>query len=423
MAIMNLSSKMVYWKVEFDNKDMTALFRDHIESISVKRSVLPPPKNSESDSAPSEATISVISKSYLEDLFVEGTKVDIYMGYDRIITKKNRVFSGVINELPDGDAQEMTKYNIRAYGNEIMLSLVERSGSHGGKSKTQIIRDILNQNEYQDFDIEIDIDDDAIPATSYSPMQIGKTDLEMLTRLAAKWGCRMWIEIPKKIYFVDSDKIQTYKSVYLMGYRTDRYAGLYGMGKDVHTVESVSWKHKPQPIYLIDNNGGVVSLGQLGEVKGIENFKLIVQGKTYRVRPEVVKDIKKAGKPEKVIGDMISYILDKTFSWQAYIALHRYYELVDGDDNSHKIPSDENSGMEIDIKLNEGDPGLIPPRKGYLSHGSMNPRADSSWLPNFLSRWGPHDQLIVLNINETVLTLKSGRLESELKCTIGNTEL
>jgi hypothetical protein len=416
MAVMSLSSKMVFWKVEFDNSDMTTLFRDHIESITVKRSALPPPKNSESDHAPSEANISVVSKSYLEDLFVEGTKVDIYMGYDRILTNKSMVFSGVINALPDGDAQEMIKYNIHAFGGENVFSLEERSKSFVGKSKTQIIREILGRPEYKDFDIEIDISDDAIPATIYSPTQIGKTDLDMLNRLATKWGCRMWIDLPNKFYFVDSDKVQIYKPAYDLGWRTDR---------SECNVESVSWKHKPEKVGLASNEGGFTGFDQNGEVKGIENFKIIAQGKTWRIKPEVVARIKKSGKPETEIAKILGFVAQKTFSWEAYVALRKYYRIVDEDDKAQNFPpSDENSGMQIDIKLNNGDPDLTPPRKAILYYGSLNPRADTSYLPNFLNRWSAIvGDAILLNINETILSLRRGRLESELKCTIGNLEL
>jgi hypothetical protein len=409
MAVMNLSSRVIFWKIKLNDIDLTVMFRDYVESISIKRTTLPKPRNSESGNYPSEATITVVSKSYLENLFQEGTTIKIYMGYDRVLTEKSMVFSGVIIHLPDGEAEEMIKYTVKAFGGEIEWSYAEKSGTLTGKTQKEIIESIV-----ADYDLAkvIDIPKNVIPRAEYSVVREKKTDLEMLNMFAHDWGCKMWLDLPNKFYFVDTDKVGTYKSVYDLGYRTDRTEC---------NVESVSWKHEPARVALVDNDGGIVGFGQTGEIKDIENYKLYVQGKTFQVRPEVLADIAKSPDKGAKLREILADVAQSTLNWNAYYALHKYYKVVNSNDSTMKIPADDNSGMEVTVKLNNGDPDLTPPRQATLLHGSINPRADSSHLPAFLNRWSYFNAgLIHLNINETVLSYSQGKLDSELICSIGN---
>jgi hypothetical protein len=412
MAVLKLSTKMAFWKMKVDGKDMTSLFRDFVESITIKKSTLPPPKNSKKEHSPNEATISIISKNYLEDLFVEGTEIKIYMGYDRLLTEKSLVFHGTVPVLPDGEASEMLKYNVKAMSKDIVdLAKEEKSRAFLGLTKAEIINTILYPYNY---DVTVDIDDTTKPMTSYPPLQIKKTDLELLELFAKSWGCRMWFEYPNKVYFVDPEKVSIYKPLYYLGYRTDK------MQTDIHYVENVSWKHEPDNKGTAGTAGGFSAFTQDGEIETLENYKIYSEGKTWRIKPEVLARIKASPDKLAAVGDVLADIAEKTFTWNAYVARDKYYEIVNPDDNTKRFLSDDNSGMEVKVKLNEGDPDLAPPKRALLYHGSINPKADTSHLPNFLSRYGMGQ--IWLNVNETVLSYKQGKLDSELSCTIGKTE-
>jgi len=408
MAVMELSKRMAFWKIELDDEDFTALLREVIQSISVKRTILPPPKNSKKMHAPSEATIEIVSKNYLEDLFVEGTKINIYMGYDRILTEKALVFSGTMPVLPDGSAEEMLKYKVLAFGNEIELALEEKSRTFIGLTKPQIIKTIMAP--YTWMNVTVDIDDTVKPSVSYPPLQINKTDFQLLSDFADNWGCSMWLEMPNKFYFIDANKFSKYHPTYYLSYRSDKMPN--------PNVESVEWKHDSARVGLVDNDGGFTTFGQAGEIKDIENYKIFALGKTWQVKPEILAQIK--ANPDHIfeVRKILSYIAEKTFKWNSYEALKKYYKVCDDGDNTKKSPpANDDSGMKVTVKLNNGDPDLYPPRQALLYHGSINPRADSSHLPGFLSRWGMEQ--IWLNINETVLSYNQGRLDSELTCSIG----
>lgn len=406
MAILELSKRMAFWKIKMDGQDFTPLLREVIESISVKRTILPPPKNSKKEHAPNEATISIISKNYLEDLFVEGTELEIYMGYDRILPKSSLVFKGVIPALPDGSAEEMLKYNILALGDEITLALEEKSHVFAGMTKAEMIHSIIDPYE---FDITIDIDDTVRPMADSIPLQIAATDLEMLNIFAKGWDCKMWLKSPNKFFFIDANKYSKYQSVYTLNYRSDKTIK--------PNVENVTWKHEKPQSALVDSEGNLVSFNQLGEVKDIENYKIYALGKTWEISPETWAQINSNPDHAAEAGKIDRDILVKTLKLNAYNALHTYYRICDGGDNMKRISdTGEGSGIEVTVTLNEGDPDLYPPREALLYHGSINPRADSSHLPKFLSRWGFGQ--IWLNINETVLSYRNGKLDSELTCVV-----
>src|SRR4030042_1693472 len=119
-------TKMVFWKIKFNGLDIGGVIKSVINSISIKDTVLSPTrKNSKKIHAPSEATISISSKDYIEDFFVEGSEISIYLGYDRFSLPL--VFRGEIKTLPEGDAREMLSYTVKAYGNGLYSANTEKN--------------------------------------------------------------------------------------------------------------------------------------------------------------------------------------------------------------------------------------------------------------------------------------------------------
>jgi hypothetical protein len=397
--------------MKMNGVDVTDIIGPYVNSIKVKNTTLPSPKNSDKDSAPTEATIDIISKDYMmEDLFIEGTKIKIYMGYDRLLPETELVFSGTIMHLPDGEAQELLKYSVIAYGDGIELAGKEKSRSFLGKKKHDIVYEIVS--EY-DLVPTIDIADFNVIKGKYAPTQIAESDLVLLQNFAKDWNCTMWFDFPNLFYFVDSDKVHSYKEIYTLGYKTDKVAC---------NVEKFSWKHEPSRIATV-SEPGLLGYGEGGVEKGIEEFKIQALGATWKLKPKYLKDAKT--NPGK-FGEYLAVVGAYTFSWNAYTALRKYYEIVNYDDSTspHVPPAGDNSGLEISVTLNDGDPKLSPPFHALLYSGSINPRAVSSNLPEWLRRYG--DQIspaIKLNVNETVLTYEQGRLVSELKCSVGAFEI
>jgi hypothetical protein len=70
----------------------------------------------------------------------------------------------------------------------------------------------------------------------------------------------------------------------------------------------------------------------------------------------------------------------------------------------------------LTVSLNIGDPALRPPRNALLYSGSLNPKADTSDLPNFLFRYSRPQKY---KMNEITHTYKSGKLDTTIKMTLG----
>ena len=412
MAIMKLNSKMIYWKMyatEFDI-DITSSMRSIVNSIKITKTVLPV-RSKKKDSSPSKAEISVTSKNYIEDVFVEGMKIKIYMGYDRISSPL--VFSGTIIKIPDGSAKEMLNYKIEAHSNEIELGYTQKNRLFTLPFKQAIISEIALENGLSPI---ISIKDEGPIKAQFMPMQRQKTDLQMLEELAKKWNCVCWFAPPNLMYFVDSedaylvgDVVSNSIMTYTLGYRTDKVPC---------NIESIEWKHKPAQGGSA-TNPGVAGFNEFGDKMGKNEYKIVALGKTWQLKPQYLKEAKEN---PLLFGKYASITAYASVSFGAVNTLKKYFEVVDYDENSRANvpPAGDNTGFELTINLNEGDPLLEPPRNALLYAGSINPKADTADLPNWIFRSGNEQKAPAkLKINEIELAYENGMLKNKLTCSMG----
>jgi hypothetical protein len=410
MAVMGLGSKMTFWKIYMNHIDITDIAGSFISSITVTDSILPLPKKSKKDHAPSEASFSITSKNYIEDFFLEGSTVEIDMGYNRIF--QPRVFSGKIVKLPDGNARDMLHYTVKAFSNEVELGYKEKIRVFQIPKKSAIIAQIAAENG---FTPNIKISKDMTIPPDFMPAQRARTDLEFLVDMAYLWDCVCWFSFPNTLNFVDSDKahlqgdLSAKDSVMnlILGYRTDQAEC---------NVETISWKHTP-PRAVEGTTGGLRGYTEKGLTKGYKEFKILHKQNTFEMREAYRKQATVSGGNFLKYGGLVfaNMFTDREYGLREYFVLRHY------NDGLHKDtePAHDGSGMEIEIHLNEGIPTLKPPRNALLFAGSMNPRADSSFLPAWLFRnskilKGPAK----LKINKTTLKYEQGMLRTELKCTM-----
>ncbi|MFW9871947.1 MAG: hypothetical protein ACFFG0_02520 [Candidatus Thorarchaeota archaeon] len=422
MAIMKLQSNMVFWKILYGDSliDITSILSPYVSSIRVKRSIKPPTKNSKNKHSPTEATIDITSLNYIEDYFLEGVALKIYIGYDPV--KLIEVFSGRIKHLPDGSARDMLNYTVQAFGVETALCDEEKGRTFKLTRKSDIVIQIAMETGYN---VNVGISDDKFIQGQFAPIQKQETDFQFLTRCAKKWNCVMWFDWPNTINFYDAEVAHYYDSTgritidpYILGYRTDKV--------DCN-VETVTWKHKPSAA-VSTTNPGIFGFNEFGKTSGKNEYKIAnYDNKTWQLKPKYRNLYNKLSKGEGGLRELsilgrISQDLTLGFnSPENYNKFRKYYEVIKYNDNSRNDeypPAGSGSGFEISVHLNEGEPSLTPPRIGLLYSGSINPRADSSFLPAWMNRSGL-GEYAKLRINETILTYNNGMLKSELICTMG----
>ena len=424
MAVMTLNSRMVYWTIEIRSKtgilDITSRIGHYVSSIKITKGISLPKRDNngrgskKKDSAPSVLEVVINSGGYTEDLFTEGTEIKVYLGYDPVLTPL--VFEGEIRQLPDGGAREMLNYTVKAYSKDVSFANSAKNKTFKGKTKDDIIIEIAAQNGYDYF---IDIKKNKTFPAGYNPIQKGETDMQMLDKFAAEWGCYWWVK-GNTLYFADEesahsvgDGISDIRSrPYDLGYRTDVVKC---------NVESIDWTHGTNP-------GGseiqaiMTSFGENGEELAANDYKLIYRGQTYQLRNEPGKYyLDEAKRNPTSFGKRAAYAAGQTLSGNGYDLLREFFVQISGDESNSKrnIPEGGGAGLsvEITIRLNEGDPYLEPPRTALLYNGVINPRVDNANLPQWLLRHSVKN-VAKLRINEIVLTYEQGRLTSELKCGI-----
>lgn len=416
MAIMQLSRRMVYWSVVIENAfvswDITDRIGPYVSTIKVKDGISVTKKKGKKESAPSELEIGITSENYVEDLFTEGAKISVRMGYDRLF--KPLVFKGTIKMLPDGSAREMLDYTVKAYSDDIIMSGKEKNYSFAGRRKSDIVIEIAARNGYNATTI---IKKDVVQKAGFTKIQKGITDTQFLDQVAAEWDCT-WFARDGEILFMDSSEVYEYgdriSSVlgksYILGYRTDRAKC---------NVETVAWSHSPSP-------GGseiesmVQAFNEFGKDPSANQYKLNYKGQTWQLKQQFRDQIKTNPLAFK---DYALYSAGQTVALNAEQVLREFFTIVPGDptNSNTNIPSvGDDSGVEITIHLNEGDPELKPPRTARLYSGVINPKVDNALLPSWMFRYGIQNETYAkLNIKETVLTYSDGMLKSELKCGIG----
>lgn len=406
MAIMQPQTRMAFWKFFIDYKEVTNIIGPYINDLTIRNSIGPAGGTSGHDGAPITASISMLSKDYIEDWFVPGRKIEIRMGYDRI--DPPLVFRGMISELPEGNAKDMLSYTVEMIGEDILLSFAKQIRNLP-PYKTAAVQEILLG---YDFPFIIDIRDQNIVPVKYALRQNNETDKEVLDRFAKLWNCTHWYDQTGDCYyFVDSDKAHFYtlQPTYVLGYRTDRTKC---------NVEVVEWKCSP-PRAAADDNAGISGFNEAGKAKGIEEWNVRApddkgQEQTWQLKPEIWK---KAQENPLLFRSLFN---DAKTRWRDYESLRQYYVVVQYTENARRPPSFDDSGIAITINLNVGDPTLYPPRNCVLYAGSINPRADSSRLPQWLYRHCKTlDGGLTLKMNEVEHSFKGGYIKTQLKCSVG----
>ena len=422
-------TNMVYWKFELGGEDTTSLLLEVVKSIKIRDLILPSTKTGEGKNmkAPSEATISISSKDYIESVFIPGSEIKIYLGYDKLVNPL--VFSGMIRMLPDGSASEMLHYTVKAYGDAIVMAMKEKNHISSLLTKREIILEIAARNSLTPI---IDIGDSSLIPIKFVPIQRKETDLEFLTRCAYNWNCVFWVKRSKltgiNLFFMDSKKAHAYGdtesrkfgrlvgpiysvpgSEYNLGYRTDRTPC---------NVAKIDWSQNTSSISSSLSVPTVLGALEDGGVRGKNEFSRVIKGKTWILRNKYAKQAKKDyTKWYKYLGVLIKALI----TFDSYRGVSQYWRPEKYTENTSRDipPSHGNSGVELSIDLNEGDPYLKPPRNALLWDGTINPNADGSNLPSWLfqnATWdsGPAN----LKINETTLHYSGGRLKSNLRCSM-----
>ncbi|MCE5316240.1 MAG: hypothetical protein LLG04_02615, partial [Parachlamydia sp.] len=296
-----------------DTKAMAPGFGKYVNSITVKDTITF--KKSKKEGAPSELDVSITSNNYVENLFTEGIKIRVFLGYDSL--SNPMVFDGEIRHLPDGGAKEMLNYTVKAYSNDIKLANIELNRTFSGRNKSAIIMEIAAKNK---LEAVVMIKKDSFPKAGFSKIQKGITDMELLNKLAKEWGCAWWLDSKGILYFVDSEdahEIGTKFSArlgkeYLFGYRTDR---------TFCNVESVDWSAVPRP-------GGseieamAEAFNEFGKDPSANEYKINALGGTWQLKDEYLQ----IAKTDKLaFGKYALYSAGQTASGNGYDVLRKFF--------------------------------------------------------------------------------------------------
>lgn len=427
MASLIFDKRMVYSKIMVAGYDMTKELGPYISSIKIKHTTMPKVTKSKSGSmpaSPSTCVITISSKSYIEDIFIENMPIEVYLGYDFIY--QPLAFNGRVVQLPDGSAREMLNYTVKCAADEIKLGYTEKSRVFRAQ-KADIIRQICAENGWQS---DIRISDNNVIDPIYQPIATGNADLEILYRYAHEWSCVCWFEYidpmtlkskSKKVYFVDAniahqvaDDMSTPSQAEIMTQNviSKTIALGYRSSMTYCNVKQVDWKHKTGRA-MENTDGGVNKWTEACEQASREG-KVLYNGQTWELQPQYLKE----AQTNPTAFFHYAGIVAREMTFRGEEALKTYFTRVP--DNGlfpTRDPNYNGAGMEVVVHLNYGVPEWRPPRSAVLYHGSLNPMADGAHLPAWLSRYKFKDY-IGLAVNEMELNYQHGELESVLHCSL-----
>jgi len=441
MAIMQLNSRMVEWKIELaptdgaQFNDCTSTIGPATNSIRIRHGIsegsstksnitssayeIASHTKSKRITAPSELDLQISCFSYLEDLFRPGVWVKISFKNNFGIWIQS--FNGQIRNYPYGGAKDMINFNVRAFSREILFSNQQKNRSFKTRPLTQkaVVTEIAIESGFVvDFDSPTALN--LVKPNNRILLQKGITDMQMLDKLAYEWNCHWYFDESKptntivwrggKDTFGKGDTESIYSSgTYIMAYRTDFIAN--------NNVESVDWVETSSPGGT-DIVAGVTSYNE----KGVESEgrKIVILGKTWVMKPQYVALSKS---DPLAFRNLTAYSLGLTATGRGYDALKTFYQIDPYNDPKsaeNAIPNEgDQGGVELTIMLNDGDIDLRAPRTGILyCGGDLDTRTNAN-LPVWLFQYSDMgDYIMKLNIKETVLTYEQGMLKSELKCTL-----
>lgn len=405
MAVLTPDKRTAFWRIYIADVDMTDVLKNVITGMSVIYLL----------NGTTEAQISIMSESYVEDLFVEKQPIGFSIGYDPYNLVE--MFDGYIVAPPNGSANDNISYTITATGKEQDMTNIVNNRIFQIPKKAAIISQIAVENGYIS-NIQID-DNNNIPA-KYLTFQNNKTDLQILNECAVKWNCLYWFEEPNHLYFYDSEKahdlgdflkrkknnIEDLRPTYDLGFRTD-----YAM----NNVADLSWSFKARKG---GGQGGLSNFGssESGRITKAGDYQIDYNGKIWKLKPKYLAQVKTN---PLLYGKYVSGVISAGVS-DVKVSIKKYFVVV-----THNSPTRKNlsssgghmsGNLNLNVKLNIGDPFLRPPRNAYLYSGSLNPNALTSDLPNFLLKYSNPQKY---KINKVTTELRSGKIDTSLDMTLG----
>ncbi|TGN20823.1 hypothetical protein [Leptospira idonii] len=404
--------KMAYWTLAL-NKDKFPEMRKFISGISVEYELNQMP----------QAEIQVESVSFLENYFSKHQLIDIEMGWNSL--NMISMFQGEVERNPTGSASDYLTYSIPLIDGTASMALKEKNTVFTSSKKEEIIKTIIGSNGYNAI---VQIKDKSPIKGDEVPIQKGQTDLEFLTNCAEKWNCLFWIDSENKtFYFMDSeiahsegDKIHANSKIknpddltgeYRIGYKTDHAP---------NNIANISWSFgnsregdlNSKVAESTNENGKVVSTDDYLP----ETFAYEINQKKYELSPAALERIKSnpnlATKLAEESKKAKPGSKKMTTYWVAYPA--------SGDSKTNKNlqapPAHKSTTITLNVDLNIGDPYLRPPRKVKLFCGSLNPRALTSNLPNWIANTGKEGR--TFNLNKVKHELSDGMIKTSLELTL-----
>ena len=404
MAKLFERSKMPFWSLNINDTDLTSLLRNNVETMSVEYEI----------NKIAKCEIAINSKSYIEDFFMEGSKIQVGMGFSP--TTIIPMFKGSITATPAGQASDHISYTIIANNTIGSMGAKTQQRTFNSAIKSVIINTIIGENGYIP-DVVIS-DSTPLPADQM-PMQRNETDLEYLMNCAKRWGCVMWhtnsLADPDliTIHFHDADKahakgnliknINAYDLdlIYKLGYRSE-----------INNIENIRWSFEKSQgtgnsVKGMDDDGADI------QVPG--DFKPTItdqEGIVYEPKQSYYDEIKKGN--VDLAGKVAKMGISGSFNQGSFNAVKEYFVPVKKLErtNENKNPAYASHGIKLDIDLNVGDIYLRPPRQCSIISGVNNQRADTSKLPAFIRK------NVLYNINKVKTTISSGKIHTSLGITL-----
>ena len=293
------------------------------------------------------------------------------------------------------------------------MSKKQKNSVVPGLKKNEIISRILAESG---FIFTIDIADNSSIKPAEMPLQKAETNLNFLYKCARKWNCLFWHD-GDKCYFVDAEKAHAYGNIArLKGNIEDlktEYELNFRTALKENNIANISWTIGK------DQGGapgkpGVKGANEEGEVKEIDDFEIVVEDVKYRLKDDIIKEIKK---DPSLNAKYFSATLMTEVS-RSNDRLREYFVASTKGSATNKDltqkPTHRWGAAKIDVDLNKGDPFLRPPRTVFLQCGSSS---KDSYLPAFLFRDNPDRQ--EYNINKVKIALANGMITTKIQATMG----
>lgn len=373
---------MFVWKLYVGGLDRTVTVGKFITSLIVKYEI----------NKPTLATIDITSMSMFESMFVEGVKIEIWMG--EFIHELYKMFTGTVTKRPDGHAADILTYKVQAIEGK-SGTLEAKTKNFDTTYKSAIINEVILGMKFIPV---VDIADVSPLQAAFSAIQNNKTNLEFLNECSKKWACTWWIdESINTVYFVDNASLKDWS--------VSDYALVYKSDSKLCNVESVSWK--------LGVPAGIVVTGS--ETITVQNTQIDIDVfNAYGHDWMLSKSVRDSITTDKII-QISTAIHNAQTSAEQEAAIRKFYVTNDHVDKSQMPINQQANGVTMDIDLNWPDFKLRPPRQATLEYGSINPNMPSSNLPMYL--FGKQDTKTTFYTQMVETGIRSGVATTKLQVT------